>query len=303
MGSFTVTVVIPAYKAARTIGRALESVFAQTRLPEEILVVDDGSPDDLAASLKPYDGRVTLLRKPNGGAASARNLGIDRAAGALIAFLDADDYWESAKLAMQCAVLERHPEVGLVGGEFLEQQPGGQRRIAPLTKAYFGRVLRVAGEEVFAAATQLWTGTVLVRRESLGSQRFEPGLEPAEDRDLWIRLLTTVPAYLVPEPVATAVLEPGSLSRSDIDVDCGNMLRVIERNRALLGRRGLRQWRALTYRRWAAHRLAEGRPRAAAARAWARVRLQPLSPEAWWVLAKCASRAWAARTDAHRALP
>src|SRR5207245_884017 len=77
VSGLSVTVVIPAYKAARTINRAVESVLGQTRRPAEVLVVDDGSPDgaDLAAAVARYGGRVTLLRKLNGGAASARNYG------------------------------------------------------------------------------------------------------------------------------------------------------------------------------------------------------------------------------------
>ena len=77
MRALSVSVIIPAYKAARTINRAVESALGQTRPPAEVLVVDDGSPDgaDLVAALARYGGRVTLLRKPNGGAASARNHG------------------------------------------------------------------------------------------------------------------------------------------------------------------------------------------------------------------------------------
>src|SRR5262245_13313488 len=114
----SVSVVIPAYRASGTIGRAVVSLLHQTRTPDEILVVDDGSPDDLAAALAPYCDRVTLVRKENGGAASARNLGIDRSRGDLIAFLDADDYWEPTKLERQLSIFRRHPEVGLVASRF-----------------------------------------------------------------------------------------------------------------------------------------------------------------------------------------
>ncbi len=89
-----ISVVIPAYRAARTIERAVDSVLGQTRRADEIIVVDDGSPDDLAEVLGRYGSRVRLLRKRNGGAASARNLAIEECRGELIAFLDADDYWE-----------------------------------------------------------------------------------------------------------------------------------------------------------------------------------------------------------------
>lgn len=77
MSEPTVSTVIPAYRATRTIGRAINSLLAQTLPPDEIVVVDDGSPDALAAALEPYEGHVTLIRKPNGGAATARNVGIE----------------------------------------------------------------------------------------------------------------------------------------------------------------------------------------------------------------------------------
>ncbi len=73
MGEPSVSVIIPAFRAAHTIARAIDSVLAQTRVPDEIIVVDDGSPDDLATALAQYSDRVALIRKTNGGAASAQS--------------------------------------------------------------------------------------------------------------------------------------------------------------------------------------------------------------------------------------
>jgi glycosyltransferase involved in cell wall biosynthesis len=293
MDESSVSVIIPAYNAERTIGRALDSVFAQTRLPDEVLVVDDGSPHSLATALRPFGDRVRVLRQPNGGAASARNRGIEQTHGRLIAFLDADDYWYPTKLERQCEILKRYPHVGLVGAWFHEEQPGADGVDAILDKRFFDKVLKVSGEQTFVVATQIWMGTVVVRRESLADRRFVSGLEPAEDRDLWIRLAAAMPIYLISEPLAAAVLEPQSLSRSNIDRDCGNMLRVIERNAELLTPRARRYWQALTYRRWAANHLTEGRPGPAFRQALRRLRLEPLSLEGWWVVAKCGMRACA----------
>ena len=72
-----VSVIIPAYRAAETIGRALQSVLNQTYPAAEILIIDDGSPDDIAAAVRAFDGPIRLIRQPNGGAARARNTGID----------------------------------------------------------------------------------------------------------------------------------------------------------------------------------------------------------------------------------
>jgi hypothetical protein len=139
---------------------------------------------------------------------------------------------------------------------------------------------------VFDVMEQVWTSTVVVRRAALGDHRFLPGLEPAEDRDLWIRLIRSCAVYLDPEPLATWVLEPGSLSRSNIDRDCSNMLRVVHRHRSLLGRRGLRIWEARVFRSWAAGHLGHSRPAAALRPAWQRLRRQPASLQAWWIVLK-----------------
>ncbi len=294
MNGLLVSVIIPAYRAARTVGRAVDSLLAQSRPPDEILVIDDGSPDDLGAALKGYGDRITLARKPNGGAASARNLGIERSQGELIAFLDADDYWESTELERQLAIFRDHPEVGLVASRFFEQPPGWPR-VGPTAEAgpLFDQVLVASGAEALQVAMRVWTSTVIVRRAVLGSYRFVSGLEPAEDRDLWVRVITSSPVYLISESLATAVLEPGSLSRSSVDTDCANMLRVVRRHGDLLGRSGLRTWEADVFRRWAGVHLGSGRPLTALGPAWRRLVRQPLESQAWWILLKCCTLACA----------
>lgn len=259
-----VSVIIPAYRAAATIGRAVRSVLTQTTPAAEVLVVDDGSPDDLVAALAEFGEQVTLLRKTNGGAASARNLGIEMASGNLIAFLDADDYWEPTKLERQLEAFERHPELGLVASQYYSEPPGGARELALINEAtWFDRSLRLKGEQAFWAAMIVWTGTVIVRRESLDGDRFVLGLETGEDRDLWARLIMKAPVCILAEPLATAVLEPHSLSRSNVARDCSNMLQVVQRQRAALGAVAARMWVAHTYYRWGA---CEAEPAAAVAK-------------------------------------
>jgi glycosyltransferase involved in cell wall biosynthesis len=287
-----VSVIIPAYRAAGTIRRALDSVCAQTRPPDEIVVVDDGSPEDISRALHPYGDRVTLRRKPNGGAASARNFGIEHSRGDFLAFLDADDYWEPAKLERQLAVLRRHPEVGLVASRYFEQTPG-EPPVEPREsfQKSLDRVLTGPGADPFEVATKVWTSTVVVRRAALGDRRFDTSLPTAEDRDLWVRMVSSAPVYILSDRLATAVLEPGSLSRSDVDKDSPNMLALIRRNRSLLGRRGVRRWEARLFRQWAGVHLSHGEPHAALAPARERLRRQPFSAQAWWVLLKCAALA------------
>ncbi len=113
-----VSVIIPAYNAEAFIARTLESVLAQSYSHLEVLVVDDGSRDRTAEIVQEFverDRRVTLIRQENAGVAMARNHAIDRAQGALIAPVDADDIWYPQKLEKQVACLQaKGPEVGLV---------------------------------------------------------------------------------------------------------------------------------------------------------------------------------------------
>jgi glycosyltransferase involved in cell wall biosynthesis len=288
MGRETVSVVIPYYRAKETIARAVKSVQTQTIAPQEILVVDDGSPDDLAGVLAEFGSGVTLIRKANGGAASARNLGIDQSRGEWIAFLDADDYWEPSKLERQ---LEFSEGMGLVGGEWFEETPGEPRCAMEIRPpAFFGRKMKPRGAEAFHVAMNIWTSVVLVRRTALGDQRFVSGLEPAEDRDLWIRIAASTDVYLVPEPLATYTQFPGSLSNSNSDRDCVNMLKVVYRHSELLGPKGVREQEAIIFRRWAGIYLAGGKPRSAIVPASRRLAIEPASAEAWWIMCKSLAR-------------
>jgi glycosyltransferase involved in cell wall biosynthesis len=284
MNRETVSVVIPYYRASQTIARAVESALGQTVRPHEILIVDDGCPEDAAGAIRQFGSSVTLLRKPNGGTASARNLGIEHARGDWIAFLDADDYWEPSKLERQLAF---SADVGLVGSRWYAEAPGQPRRVAEIADpGFFGRTLRPRASEAFRVAMNLWTSVLLVRRNTLGQERFVPGLEPAEDRDLWIRLVASTAVYLVPEPLATYVQWPGSLSNSDSERDCVSMLTVVRRHAALLGTKGVREQEAMIYRRWAGCYLARGNPRSAIVPAARRLLMQPASLQAWWIMCK-----------------
>jgi glycosyltransferase involved in cell wall biosynthesis len=297
MDNARVSVVIPAYRCAGTIGQTIQSLLRQTRRPDEIIVVDDGSPDDVEAALHDYRGAVRVLHKSNGGAASARNVGIDACRGNFVAFVDADDLWHSTKLESQLGIFGRHPEVGLVSGRYLIKDGTTVTEWPPVRDMPYGRVLRAQGAEIFELAMMVWTSAVIFRRDVLCDERFDTSLPIAEDRDLWVRLVGRAPLYLQADLVATLIGRPNSLSRSDLELDCRCMLRIIRRHAKLLGRSGRLKWEAQVYRRWAGTYLGLGRPRQALRPALRRLSYQPLSPEAWWVLGKAGTAAMGLRGD------
>jgi glycosyltransferase involved in cell wall biosynthesis len=106
----TISVVLPAYNAARTLRETIDAVLAQTVPADEILVFNDGSKDDTEAVLQSYGPVVTAFTQPNGGVARARNFLCRKARGDMIAFLDADDVWHPRYLELQRQQIEAHPE-------------------------------------------------------------------------------------------------------------------------------------------------------------------------------------------------
>ena len=107
------SVVIPLYNKAGTIGMAVGSVLRQSYPDFELIVVDDGSTDSGAAAVASVpDGRVRVLSQSNAGPGAARNRGLAEARGEYVAFLDADDEWEPDFLALAVAALERDPGAG-----------------------------------------------------------------------------------------------------------------------------------------------------------------------------------------------
>jgi glycosyltransferase involved in cell wall biosynthesis len=111
-----VSVVIPAFNAARYIAEAVESVLAQTVPPAEIIVSDDGSTDETAAVVRRFGDRVRWHAGSNAGAGTARNRGVALARGELLAFLDADDLWTPDKSARQLRAFAENPTLAMVFG-------------------------------------------------------------------------------------------------------------------------------------------------------------------------------------------
>jgi glycosyltransferase involved in cell wall biosynthesis len=101
------------YNGERYLSQALDSIFAQSHRPVEVIVVDDGSTDGTATVVARHGARVRYLWQPNSGPATARNLGLSVALGEFVAFLDADDLWHPEKLKRQMAQFEAHPELDL----------------------------------------------------------------------------------------------------------------------------------------------------------------------------------------------
>ena len=192
-----VSVVIPTYNRAAFLLETLASVFAQSFTDYEVIVVNDGSPDDTAERLRPFAeaGRIVYREQRNAGQSTARNRGFAEARGEFIAFLDDDDLWPPDKLAWQVAALREHPDWGLVSGLAALMDADGTRREPDEAT---GEVQLQSIDAIFEGCGILSPGQVLIRRAALeAAGGFDPTLYGCEDTDLWIRVAARGPAALV----------------------------------------------------------------------------------------------------------
>jgi len=113
----TVSIVIPTHNRARLVCEAIDSVLAQTRVPDEIIVVDDGSTDDTQNVLKKYQAPVIVVYQSNSGRSTARNVGMAHSTAELICFLDDDDTLTETSIEVRAAFLERNLAVDVVYGD------------------------------------------------------------------------------------------------------------------------------------------------------------------------------------------
>jgi hypothetical protein len=214
----SVSVVIPAYRAAGVIGTALASVAGQTVAPDEVIVVDDGSPDDTASlaerwrSLVPL--RVVRLEENLGrgfGAGGARAVGIEHATSELIALLDADDVWLPDHLATMLATHDRLP--GLVTANYSLWVPGAALGGRPASELVpvppVDRQLLQLLEENYVFVSTLFSRAVYERAGGFRNIR-------CEDWDLWIRMVRAGARVSMPAHVTVLYRQaPDSVSGTD----------------------------------------------------------------------------------------
>jgi glycosyltransferase involved in cell wall biosynthesis len=182
-------VIIPAYKAAEHIVKALESAFAQTFSDYEVIVINDGSPDtpQFLEIIHPYRDRIRYLEQHNQGPSAARNSGILVANGEYIAFLDSDDCWFPSYLAKQVRVMKESPPISLVYSDALQVGPiAGRWRTCMDASPSNGPV---TFESLVREQCIVLTSFTVVRRQAvLDAGLFDPNFRRSEDFDLWLRM-------------------------------------------------------------------------------------------------------------------
>lgn len=190
-----VSIIIPAYKAGQYIEETIQGVLDQTHTNFELIIVDDGSPDnqaDIIAPIAASDARIQYIKQKNGGVSSARNHGYRLSKGVFLAFLDADDIWLPNNLKLKLAKFASDPDFGLVHSDMAIMD--GNSQLTGATKS---------GKEGYILDDLLsWNGTcvptpssILVKKEVIEKVGgFDLELSNAADQEFFFR---TAKAYKI----------------------------------------------------------------------------------------------------------
>jgi len=204
-----VSVVIPVFNLEDYLGEAIDSVLNQTFGDLEIILVDDGSTDRSREIIAGYRARmperVKAIFLAHGGAAAARNAGIDKARGEWIAFLDGDDVWRPAKLAEQLQLAAADPRCNFVASA--AEIHGQQRLFHAIPALPFD--LRV---ELLRRGCFITLSTLLIRHSLLAAIRFDETLEGAQEFDLFLRLADSARMGIVYTPLVLYRLRENAIS-------------------------------------------------------------------------------------------
>jgi glycosyltransferase involved in cell wall biosynthesis len=207
--SVSVSVIMPAYNAEKYLAQSVESALSQTVDNIEIIIVDDGSSDNTLHIANSFGAPVTVYSRENGGAAAARNFGVEKANGEWVAFLDADDLWEPNKLELQLESVHGF-SWSHTDSIFIGDGHDGSVRASDLTPKYAGKVIPKLVVNNFVG-----TSTVLMKKDVyLKVGGFDESLRALQDWDFWLRLAAQYDLAYVPEVLAQYRVHAASTSRS-----------------------------------------------------------------------------------------
>lgn len=221
----TLSVTIPYYRGADVIRDAVTSVLEQTRTADEIVICDDGSPDDLQAALGDLRAHVKVVRKPNGGISSAMNAAAVAASGDFVVSLDQDDVFRPRRLEAIAKLIEEDPDLDVLATDASIEYGGSE-------------VVRLSGVQPFQSQHQrsaileacffMWPAVRRSRLLSVGG--YDESFVVMQDWECFIRLvLAGARIGYAAEPLYCWRLTPGSRSAADGVVNAEALVRMMSK--------------------------------------------------------------------------
>lgn len=224
------SVIIPAYNGAKTLGRAIDSVLAQTWPANEIIVVDDASSDGTGEVANAYGNQIRYLRREfNAGVSVARNYGVEQASGDWLAFLDADDWYFPDRLRLHAEWIEQDPALDFLTGDYEYRDESGALLGLSMNKHASGNmmlhkagtqtrvIMQEAEFEAFVTDHFGDTHTLSVSRKLfIRAGGYPLGFKVCEDVHLLARIVAlSTKAGVICQPLGVYLIHSASATRRD----------------------------------------------------------------------------------------
>ena len=190
-----VSVIIPTYNRGYCLSESIDSVLNQEYRQIELIVVDDGSTDETPELMAKYPDLIYLRLEENSGVSHARNLGIERAQGELICFLDSDDLWEKNKLTVQVDWMQAHPDCKICYSDEIWIRNGVRVNQMKKHRKYSGDIYRQCLALCIVSPSSVMLRSSLL--QEVGG--FDETFPVCEDYDLWLRIAHRYPFQFIDE--------------------------------------------------------------------------------------------------------
>lgn len=214
----TIAVIVPVFNGEKFIVRALNTIFEQSFLPTEVIIVDDGSKDKTVELINRYIADnikvkkyLKILYQKNKGAGAARNKALAITTSKWIAFLDSDDLWDKKKLEKINEIIMKNPDVGIITHDEYEAEENNLN-----SQKYIPRHKNLKREDLFL---QLYKGNIfstscmVIKKEIIEKAgNFDETLLSAQDYDLWIRCSQYSNVIYLKEPLATYIVRSDNIT-------------------------------------------------------------------------------------------
>ena len=233
MSKVLFSVVCPVYNSEEFIAATLESVMAQEMLPDEIVLVDDGSTDNTVAVIHEIKSsapvEINVIKGRHAGPGAARNLGINAARNDWIAFIDSDDLWEADKLVVVSECIEANPDHNIFCHGEYHVTSGGDSTVVDYGKSYdYGKDL----------SSQLYlrnffsTSAVVCRKELiLKVHGFDEQMMNAQDYDLWLKMSPDATPYFISQCLGKYRIRDGNITSRSVEQKFVNLFKIAWRYR------------------------------------------------------------------------
>ena len=235
----SISIVCPTYNSEDYVINTLSSAVNQTKIPKELIVVDDGSTDNTLLKVGKFFNNCSnlntfLVKIPHKGPGAARNAGIKQATGDWIAFIDSDDLWNSNKISEVSKIIVEHPEVNFIfHNEDYKKLDGTKIKFHDFSNIY---------QQDESLALQLWRGcmihtsTVVCRKDLLlDCGLFDEKLMSSQDWELWIRMSPHIRFYHVRNVLGTYIERLGNITLTKSYRGLLNQLKVMSIHRVNAG--------------------------------------------------------------------